>query len=124
MNDNLPAVAYFCMEYGLSTDFKMYAGGLGILAGDYLKGAKDCGLPIIGVGLKWKQGYVDQLIGKDDKPFDSYHNYSYDFLLDTGVKVTVNIRQGDVVCKVWKVNAFGNADIYLLDTDLPENEDA
>jgi starch phosphorylase len=124
MSNNLPAVAYFCMEYGLHADFRMYAGGLGILAGDYLKGAKDCSLPIIGIGLKWKQGYVDQLIGEDNKPFDSYHNYNYDFLLDTGVKVSVNIRQRDVVCKVWKVNKFGNADIYLLDTDLPENEDA
>lgn len=124
MNNNKPAVAYFCMEYGLDSNFKMYAGGLGILAGDYLKGAKDCGMPIIGIGLKWKQGYVDQLIGKDSKPFDSYHNYNYDFLIDTGVKVTVSIRQRDVVCKVWKVNKFGNSDIYLLDTDLPENEDA
>lgn len=123
MSNNLPSVAYFCMEYGLETNFKIYAGGLGILAGDYLKGAKDCGMPIVGIGLKWKQGYVDQLIGKDDKPFDSYHNYTYDFLEDTGVKITVNIRQRAVVCKVWKVNAFGNADIYLLDTDLPENED-
>lgn len=124
MSNNLPTVAYFCMEYGLDTSFKMYAGGLGILAGDYLKGAKDFSMPIVGIGLKWKQGYGDQLIGEDCKPFDSYHNYSYDFLEDTGVKVIVNIRQRDVACKVWKVNKFGNADIYLLDTDLPENEDA
>lgn len=124
MQNNLPAVAYFCMEYGLDTDFKMYAGGLGILAGDYMKGARDNNLPIIGIGLKWKQGYGDQVIGKDFKPYDSYHNYNYDFLEDTGIKVTVSIRQRNVVCKVWKVNKFGNADIYLLDTDLPENEDA
>ncbi len=124
MDNKLPAVAYFCMEYGLDTNFKIYAGGLGILAGDYLKGAKDTGMPIVGIGLKWKQGYGDQVIGKDGLPFDAYHNYSYDFLEDTGIKVTVNIRQRNVVCKVWKVNKFGNADIYLLDTDLPENEDA
>ncbi|MHB1391889.1 MAG: alpha-glucan family phosphorylase [Clostridia bacterium] len=124
MQNSLPSVAYFCMEYGLDSNFKIYAGGLGILAGDYLKGAKDTGMPIVGIGLKWKQGYGDQIIGKDSRPFDSYHNYSYDFLLDTGVKVTVNIRQRYVVCKLWKVNKFGNADIYLLDTDLPENEDA
>jgi glycogen phosphorylase len=124
MDNKLTAVAYFCMEYGLDSSFKTYAGGLGILAGDYMKGAKDAGMPIIGLGLKWKQGYGDQMIGRDSKPFDAYHNYSYDFLEDTGVKVTVNIRQRNVVCKVWKVNKFGNADIYLLDTDLPENEDA
>lgn len=124
MNDNLPSVAYFCMEYGLDSSFKMYAGGLGILAGDYIKGAKDNGLPIVGIGIKWKQGYTDQTIDKDGKPYDSYHNYSYDFLEDTGVKVTVKIRKRDVVCKVWKVEKFGNAPLYLLDTDLPENEDA
>ncbi|HWQ30238.1 MAG TPA: alpha-glucan family phosphorylase [Negativicutes bacterium] len=124
MMKKLPAVAYFCMEYGLDTDFKMYAGGLGILAGDYMKGAKDNNIPIVGIGLKWKQGYGEQVIGEDCRPYDAYHNHNYDFLIDTGVKVTVNIRKRDVLCKVWKVDKFGNADIYLLDTDLPENEDA
>ena len=64
---NLPKVAYFCMEYGLDSSFKQYAGGLGILAGDYMKGAHDHGFPIIGIGLLWKQGYTDQLISKDNK---------------------------------------------------------
>ena len=50
--NNLPRVAYFCMEYGLHSDFKTYAGGLGILAGDYLKGAKDLNLPLVGIGIK------------------------------------------------------------------------
>ncbi|EYE88364.1 alpha-glucan phosphorylase [Fervidicella metallireducens AeB] len=122
-NMKYPRVAYFCMEYGLQSEFKQYAGGLGILAGDHMKGAKDLDLPIIGIGIKWKQGYTDQMIGKDGKPYDSYHNYEYDFLEDTGVKVTVKIRQRDVVCKVWKVEKFNNATIYMLDTDIPENED-
>ncbi|MDF2881958.1 MAG: alpha-glucan phosphorylase [Clostridiaceae bacterium] len=122
--NKLPKVAYFCMEYGLQSDFKIYAGGLGILAGDYLKGAKDLNVPLIGIGIKWKQGYTDQIIGKDGKPYDTYHNYCYDFLEDTGVKVTVNIRNVDVVCKVWKVEKFNNNTIYLLDTDIPENQDA
>lgn len=120
----LPTVAYFCMEYGLHADFKLYAGGLGILAGDYIKGAKDLDLPIIPIGLKWKQGYTDQRIGRDGRPYDAYHNYNYDFLEDTGVKVTVRIRKTDVVCKVWKTDHFGNVPLYLLDTDLPENADA
>ncbi len=120
---NLPKVAYFCMEYGLDSSFKTYAGGLGILAGDYLKGAKDHGFPIVGIGIKWKQGYTDQMIGKDNWPYDSYHNYQYDFLKDTGVKVNVWIRNRNVACKVWLVDQFGNAPLYLLDTDLPENED-
>lgn len=121
---SLPKVAYFCMEYGLDTSLKTYAGGLGILAGDYIKGAKDHEYPIVGIGVKWKQGYTDQVIGKDGKPYDTYKNYEYDFLKDTGVKVTVKIRQRNVVCKVWEVESFGNAPLYLLDTDLPENEDA
>ncbi|MCY6370287.1 alpha-glucan family phosphorylase [Clostridium ganghwense] len=120
-NKKLPLVAYFCMEYGLESNFKMYAGGLGILAGDYLKAAKDLNVPLIGIGIKWKQGYSDQCIGDDGTPYDSYHNYTYDFLEDTGIKVTVKIRNRDVVCKVWKIEKFRNNPIYLLDTDIPEN---
>lgn len=125
MNEQkLPSVAYFSMEYGLHSDFKMYAGGLGILAGDYIKGAKDINAPIIPIGLKWKQGYTDQKIDANGNPYDSYHNYIYDFLEDTGVKVTVKVRKIDVVCKVWKTDYFGNSTLYLLDTDIPENSDA
>lgn len=120
---NLPKVAYFCMEYGLDDKLKTYAGGLGILAGDYMKGAKDHNFPIIGIGLKWKQGYTDQLIDKEGQPFDSYHNYEYEFLEDTGVTVDVTIRQRTVHCKVWKTESFGNAPLYLLDTDVPGNAD-
>ncbi|MBU3188668.1 alpha-glucan family phosphorylase [Clostridium bowmanii] len=121
--NNLPRVAYFCMEYGLNSDFKAYAGGLGILAGDHLKGAKDLNLPLVGIGLKWKQGYTEQLIDKNGKAYDTYHNYTYNFLKDTGVKVTVKIRNLDVICKVWKLDEFGNNPLYLLDTDIPENGD-
>ncbi|WP_281419321.1 alpha-glucan family phosphorylase [Clostridium psychrophilum] len=121
--NNLPKVAYFCMEYGLQSDFKTYAGGLGILAGDHLKGAKDLNLPLVGIGLKWKQGYTDQFIDKNGQVYDTYHNYSYDFLKDTGIKVTVKIRNIDVVCKVWELDEFGNNPLYLLDTDIPENSD-
>lgn len=121
MFDKLPKVAYFCMEYGLDNSFKMYCGGLGILAGDYLKGAKENNVPIVGIGIKWKQGYVEQRIDNEGNLYDCYRAYNYDFLKDTGVKVKVKIRQEDVVCKVWKVDCFGNADLYLLDTDLEEN---
>ncbi|MEM1137416.1 MAG: alpha-glucan family phosphorylase [Bacteroidota bacterium] len=121
---HVPSVAYFCMEYGLDNKFKTYAGGLGILAGDYLKGARDHNYPIIGIGIKWKQGYTDQLIDKTGQPYDAYHNYQYDFLEDTGVEVSVEIKKQKVKCKVWKVDCFGNATIYLLDTDLPENPES
>lgn len=124
MNEKrLPSVAYFSMEFGLHSDFKMYAGGLGILAGDYIKGARDIDVPIVGIGLKWKQGYTDQFINDQGQPYDSYHNYTYDFLEDTGVKVTVEIRNIPIQCKVWKTEHFGNNPLYLLDTDIPENGD-
>ncbi len=113
-------VAYFCMEYGLENDLKLYAGGLGILAGDYLKGAKDEGLPIIGIGIKWKQGYTDQYIGEDGVPYDTFTNYHYD-LEDAGVTVPVTIRGHEVTVKVWKTEAYGNSTLYLLDTDIDEN---
>ena len=123
MTNNKPLTAYFCMEYGLESAFKQYAGGLGILAGDYLKGAKDHGYPVIGIGLLWKQGYTDQYIDQSGRVFDSYQNRTYDFLLDTGVEIMVEIRRRPVYAKVWKVTAFGNADLYLLDTDLDKNKD-
>lgn len=122
-NQKLPRVAYFSMEYGLDTSMRTYAGGLGILAGDYIKGAKDYEYPMVGIGIKWKQGYTDQAVGENNMPYDKYINYEYDFLKDTGVTVKVKIRQRDVYCKVWLVDNFGNAPLYLLDTDIPENQD-
>jgi glycogen phosphorylase len=123
MSNKEKAVAYFCMEYGLSSSFKIYSGGLGILAGDMLKGAKDCNKPVVGIGLLWKQGYTEQKIGSDLRPYDCYPDFNYDFLEDTGVKVKVKIRLNEVTCKVWKVTAFGNATLYLLDTYVDENAD-
>jgi starch phosphorylase len=116
-------VAYFCMEYGLDPELKTYAGGLGILAGDHLKGAHDHGHPIIGIGLKWKQGYGNQAFDGNGQPETVFQSHSYpdDVLEDTGVEVTVTVRDADVRCKVWKTEAFGNVPLYLLDTDLPGN---
>jgi starch phosphorylase len=111
------------MEYALQSDFKMYAGGLGILAGDYLKGARDHKFPIVGIGIKWKQGYTDQRITKEGKALDTYPIYNYPFLKDTGVTVSVTIRKREVKCKVWLCDKFRNAPLYLLDTDVPGNED-
>jgi starch phosphorylase len=120
---NTPKVAYFSMEYGLHQDLKLYAGGLGILAGDYIKGAKQYDYPIVAIGIKWKQGYTDQLIDENGKVYDTYHNYDYDYLKDTGVKVPVEIRGEEILCKVWKVDKYDNAPLYLLDTDIEENSD-
>ena len=111
------------MEYGLDLRLKTYAGGLGILAGDHLKGAHDHGYPIVGIGLKWKQGYGNQSFDERGKPQTDFRSYTYsdDVLEDTGVEVTVRVADEDIRCKVWKTTAFGNVPLYLLDTDLPGN---
>jgi len=119
----LPEVAYFCMEYGIQSDVKLYAGGLGILAGDYLKAACDENYPIIGVGIKWKQGYGDQYIDRETgMPYDAYKIREYPFLKDTGVEVSVKICNRDVKIKVWKYDAHGVNNLYLLDTDIDGND--
>ena len=119
--NKLPHVAYFCMEYGLHEDFHLYSGGLGILAGDHLKSAKDLDVPLIGIGLLWKNGYTCQRIDENGKPYDCYHTYEYDFLEDTGVTVEVKIRDNIVKAKVWKTDKYDHATLYLLDTNLPNN---
>jgi len=123
MSNNRPSVAYFCMEYGLKEEMKIYAGGLGILAGDILKTAEDLDLPMVGIGILWRQGYTEQTIDENGRPVDSYprNDYTYDYLEDTGLKVTVTVRDEEVVCKVWKLDKYGNAPLYLLDTNLEEN---
>ena len=119
----VPTVAYFCMEYALESSFKIYAGGLGILAGDYLKGAKDHGFPVVGIGIRWKQGYGEQFIEKETgKAFDAYKNYSPEFLKDTGITVKVAIKERDVLVKVWRVDGHGVNSLYLLDTDIEGND--
>ena len=119
----LPRVAYFCMEFGLDPDFHIYSGGLGILAGDILKTAYDGGYPIIGVGILWRQGYLHQHIDGQGRLYDCFRRNQYDFLEDTGVRVSVRIRGRQVKCKVWKCTAFNNSALFLLDADLPENAD-
>lgn len=118
-----PRVAYFCMEFGLDETFKIYSGGLGILAGDILKAARDAQYPMVGVGILWRQGYTTQIIRHDGQLYDCYPEYHYDFLKDTGVTVSVKIRGRQVHCKVWECDNFHNVPLYLLDANLPENED-
>lgn len=122
-NIKRPSVAYFSMEFGLNEEFRIYSGGLGILAGDILKAAKDGEFPMVGVGILWRQGYTSQFIDDNGKPYDCYHEYEYDFLRDTGVVVEVKIRGRHVNCKVWECTKYGNVPLYLLDTNLPNNND-
>jgi starch phosphorylase len=123
MSSQRPNVGYFCMEYGLKTELKTYSGGLGILAGDFMKGVSDGDYPMVGIGLKWKQGYVTQTLGDEGQIIDAFPNADFPDLEDTGIKVTVTVGGKDVVVKAWKVPASaGVKDLYLLDTDLPEND--
>ncbi len=121
-NRNLPRVAYFCMEYGLHENFPIYSGGLGILAGDYLKAAKDQDLPVVGIGILWRQDYTEQYIDQDGNPYDVFADHDFDFVKDTGVTVTVTIRGETVPCKVWFVDHYNNAPLYLLDAAVPGSQ--
>lgn len=122
-NTNRPLTAYFCMEFGLHSDFKIYSGGLGILAGDILKAAKDSGYPMVGVGILWRQGYNKQIIDSKNRVVDCFPEYTYDFLEDTGKTVDVLCRGRNIKLKIWKCECFGNVPLYLLDANLSENAD-
>jgi alpha-glucan phosphorylases len=89
-----------------------------------LKQAKDSGRPMVGVGIRWRQGYVNQVIDANGQPADCFHEQSTDCLQDTGITVSVRARKRDIELKVWKCEAFGNVPLYLLDAFLPENSDA
>lgn len=117
-------VAYFCMEYGLDENLPIYAGGLGILAGDVLKAAQENDYPLIGIGLLWRQGYTNQIIGEDGRPVDTYprNDHIYDLVEDTGKDVTVSIKNKDVICKIYKLDCYDNSELYLLDTNHPDND--
>ena len=110
-----PHVAYFCMEFGLHEEFPIYAGGLGILAGDFIKSAHDLALPVVGVGLRWGRGYSRQRLGADDTPYDEFPDYAADFLEDTGARVRVRIQTREVEARVWRTERWGNAPLYLLE---------
>jgi starch phosphorylase len=110
-----PSIAYFCMEYGLHEDFPIYAGGLGILAGDFMKSAHDLGLPVVGVGLRWARGYSRQRIGEDGVPVDEFPEYRSDFLEDTGARVRVRVAAREVEARVWRTERWANAPLFLLE---------
>jgi starch phosphorylase len=117
----MPPVAYFCMEFGLSEEFPIYAGGLGILAGDFIKSAHDLTLPVVGVGLRWAHGYSRQRIGEDGLPVSEFPTYRADFLEDTGVRLRVRIATREVEARVWRTQRWGNAPLLLLEPVAPRD---
>ncbi|MTV48727.1 alpha-glucan family phosphorylase [Heliobacillus mobilis] len=115
----LPHVAYFCMEYGLDATLPIYSGGLGILAGDFIKAARELGRPLVAIGILWRQGYTQQHIDENGQAYDIYDDYDFSDLKDTGVTVRVRIQEQDVTCKVWLCDTYGNVPLYLLDAGYP-----
>lgn len=110
-----PHVAYFCMEYGLHEELPIYAGGLGILAGDHIKSAGDLKVPLTAIGIYWHEGYTQQRIGEDGYPYDEFPPQRHDFLEDAGVRFTVHIQGNDVECRALVCNRYGNAPLYLIE---------
>ncbi len=110
-----PHVAYFCMEYGLHESFPIYSGGLGILAGDFIKSAHDLKLPMVAVGLLWARGYCVQRIGADGRPYEEFPGYDSSFLRDTGVRVRVRVRGQEVSCRVWETQKYGHVPLFLIE---------
>ncbi len=121
-------VAYFCAEYGFHESFPIYSGGLGILAGDHCKTASDLRMPFVGVGLLYRQGYFSQTIDGEGNQIAHYHDSALDDLpvsparnaLGEEVHVTVEMPGREVLAKVWRAQV-GHVNLYLLDTNLPEN---
>ena len=110
-----PHVAYFCMEFGVHESFPIYAGGLGVLAGDFIKSARDLGKPVVGVGLRWERGYGHQRIDEDGVPHEEYPGYESSFLTETGVRVRVRVRGVEISCRVLVTERHGHVPLYLIE---------
>ncbi|MFN0052410.1 MAG: alpha-glucan family phosphorylase [Planctomycetales bacterium] len=122
--------AYFSAEFGLHESLPIYSGGLGVLAGDHLKSASDLGIPLVGVGLFYSQGYFNQYLDEQGWQKETYTDQKIAKLpleaaLGTDGKpvlISVDTRGGKIHARVWRVNV-GRIPLYLLDTDVPENRD-
>ncbi|MEY3418191.1 MAG: alpha-glucan family phosphorylase [Bacteroidota bacterium] len=124
MTNLVSKVAYFSKEFAIDQSLKIYSGGLGFLAGSYLKSAYALNKDLIGVGILWKYGYYDQDRDEDGLMKVNFEARHYHFLEDTGVQFTVNVHDKEVWVKVWllKPETFETAPLYLLSTDVPEND--
>jgi glycogen phosphorylase len=124
-------IAYFSAEFGLHESLPIYSGGLGVLAGDHLKSASEIGLPLVGVGLLYRNGYFRQYLSADGWQQEAYpeldfYNLPVEPMLyadGNPVKVRVDLPENAVFCRVWRANV-GRVPLYLLDTNLQENAPA
>src|SRR5437763_5943075 len=124
-------VAYFCAEFGLHNSVPIYSGGLGILAGDHCKEASDLGVPLIGVGLLYTRGYFDQRLRLDgwqedaDEKFDPSLMPLERLVGPGGAPALATVRTGgrSVHVGAWRI-MVGRVPVYLLDTDLEQNDPA
>ncbi|MDR2473114.1 MAG: alpha-glucan family phosphorylase [Tannerella sp.] len=125
-----PSVAYFSMEYGLTNILKIYSGGLGILAGDYLKEASDCNINLTAVGFLYRYGYFTQSLSMDGQQIANYEAQDFTALpltqiMDadgTPMLLEVPFQDHLVYAHIWKVNV-GRIPLYLMDTDIHENSE-
>src|SRR5687767_12125310 len=122
------SIAYFSAEFALHQSLPIYAGGLGVLAGDHCKEAADIGIPLIGVGFMYPQGYFHQKVSSEGWQEEVYEQLNWaespvePALTPEGRACVTAVPLGDrtVLAAVWRVRA-GRVTLYLLDTDLPEN---
>ena len=129
-DEKRPSVAYFSMEYGLSSVLKIYSGGLGVLAGDYLKEASDSNVDLCAVGFLYRYGYFTQTLSMDGQQIANYEAQNFgqlpiDRVMDAeGKPLVVDVPYLDyyVHANVWRVNV-GRVSLYLLDTDNEMNSE-
>jgi starch phosphorylase len=127
-NDSTGPIAYFSAEFALHQSLPIYAGGLGVLAGDHCKEASDLGVPLIGIGFMYPQGYFHQSVSPEGWQQESYERLSWDdapiepAITPDGSPCIVPVPLGNrsVLVQVWRVR-LGRVKLYLLDTDLEEN---
>lgn len=130
MRDDIPKIAYFSMEYGLCGALKIYSGGLGILAGDYIKEASDSRIPMTAVGFLYRYGYFTQTLSMDGQQLANYEPQNFNQLpiepvLDGDsqhMMVEVPYPGRIIYAKIWKVNV-GRMNLFLLDTDIDLNSE-
>lgn len=125
---NAPTIAYFSAEFGLTECLQNYSGGLGVLSGDHLKSASDLGLPLVGVGLLYQEGYFSQYLNADGWQQERYPENDFYILPiqierdkdDKPITVSVEYPGRSVVAQVWRVQV-GRIPLFLLDTNIPAN---